>query len=278
MSIWDLDHMTDNYNFNKTTSAYQNAGPGPGGYSWVHVSRFREGSPARADSQDAEHGIRSDSSLDSGNKKDNPNYGAALVASMAVDGQMMRFSPGQSPHVWKKTIKARSGDTGSKRRKVEIVTAYKLILLDGPLSDWKMFVSPLTEMNPSAFLVGARRASQFRTWIIRISGKDNEAYSDDDRNSETLKGEESKGERDVPRDEAAAAAGGEPQDGRRSQAVHDGPAPREPSPTTDHIKFIVRRNLEHILGVCAIPVDVSKPNAWGPIWHGLRGVQPIALT
>lgn len=277
MSIWDLDHVTNELHHNMTTSRYQNAGPGPGGYGWVHVNQLHEWQAASADSRDAGHGNTSDSSLGGGNRKDKPNYGVALVVSMAVDGEMMRFSPEQSPHVWKQTLKARSGDPTSKTQKVEIVTAYKLVLLANPLSDWKNFVSPLKEMNTNAFLMDARRASQFRTSITRISEKDEESYSDDDRNSGTLKSEEGKGEMDIPRDEAAAADS-EPQDGRRSPAVHPQPGQEKPSPAMDHIEFLVRRNLEHILGVCAIPVDVPGPNAGGPVWESLCDVQPIALT
>lgn len=277
VGIWDLDHVTDECYMNVTTLGYQNAGPGPGGYGWVHVSQLHEWHAASADFRDAGHGNTSDSSLGGGNKKDKPNYGVALVVSMAVDGEMTRFSPGQSPHVWKQTLKARSGEPGSKPRKVEIITAYKFVLLAEPFCDWKYFVCPLKEMNPNTFLVGARSASQFRTSITRISEKDEESYSDDDRNSGSLKSEEGKGERDVPRDETAAADS-EPQDGRREPAVPHEPAPEKPSPAMNDIEFLVRRNLEHILGVCAIPVDVPGPNAGGPVWESLRDVRPIALS
>lgn len=281
MSIRDLDHVTDDYEYNKTTPDDQNAGLGPGGFGWVHVNRFSEGSPsARSDFQQSSRKRKSSRSRSTRSERDQANHGVALVVSMAVDGKMIRFNQGQSPHMWTQILKARSRTPGSTSQKLEIVTAYKLVLLDNPLSDWKTFVVPLKKMNPSRFLKEAIAASSWRTSITRISGKDDLAYSYDKRHSETLGDEENKGEAgeaNVSQDELAAVD-------MRSQAesspvVDHEPTAEKTSPTMDHIEFVARRNLEHILGVCAIPVAVREPeDAEEEIWEKLRDVQAIALS
>lgn len=285
ISISDLDHVTNDYEFNKTTSNHENAGPGPGGFGWVHVNRFREGSlGARTESQRSMLVTKSNSSHTGSNRENTePNYGVALAVSMAVNGEVIRFSPGQAPHIWKQTLKARSGTPGGRCQKLEIVTAYKLVLLESPLSDWKTFVVPLKELNPSKFFREAMAVSSFRTSITRISGNDNltHTYADKQR-SETLEDIVSKenqaGLVDVP-ENGTATVGSKPQ-AEPSPAVDHDPTSEKTSRTMDHIEFTARRNLEHILGVCAIPVAVnlSGENAEGSVWENLGNVQPIALT
>ncbi|KAL2278237.1 hypothetical protein FJTKL_14648 [Diaporthe vaccinii] len=281
MSIRDLDHLTDDYEFNKTTSNDQNAGPGPGGFGWVHVNRFREGSPARTECPDASH--EDDSKRVHGNhvEKSQPNHGVALVVSLAVDGKMIRFSPGQSPHIWKQTLKAKSSTSEPTSRTLDIVTAYKLVLLTDPLSDWKTFVVPLKEMNLSRLLSEATAVSSFRTSMARICGNDDLSHSYDRRHSETLEDDENKGEAgmvNVSQDEDATVDS-EPQT-EPSPAIHHEPTLEKTSPVMEHIEFSARRNLAHILDVCAIPVavSVSGENTKGLIWDKLRDVQPIALS
>ncbi|KAK7702862.1 hypothetical protein SLS64_009473 [Diaporthe eres] len=256
MRICDLDHVTDHYEFNETTSDDQNAGPGPGGFGWVHVNEFRKESPgARTNFQHSSHTTKSSSSRSSHNEKDQPNHGVALVVSMAVGGEMIRFSPGQSPHIWKQTLKAKSNTSEPTSRKLEIVTAYKLVLLTDPLSDWKTFVVPLKEMNLSRLLGEATEVSSFRISMPRICGNDDLSHSYDRRHSETLADEENKGEAgmvNVSQDEDATVES-EPQT-EPSPAIHHEPTPERTSPIMEHIEFSTRRNLAHILDVCAIPV------------------------
>ncbi|KAK7722770.1 hypothetical protein SLS63_009165 [Diaporthe eres] len=260
MRICDLDHVTDHYEFNETTSDDQNAGPGPGGFGWVHVNEFRKESPgARTNFQHSSHTTKSSSSRSSHNEKDQPNHGVALVVSMAVGGEMIRFSPGQSPHIWKQTLKAKSNTSEPTSRKLEIVTAYKLVLLTDPLSDWKTFVVPLKEMNLSRLLGEATEVSSFRISMPRICGNDDLSHSYDRRHSETLADEENKGEAgmvNVSQDEDATVES-EPQT-EPSPAIHHEPTPERTSPIMEHIEFSTRRNLAHILDVCAIPVAILK--------------------
>lgn len=282
MRIWDLDHVTDDYEFNQTEPSDQNAGPGPAGFGWVHINHFRKrSSGARADSQQSNHKRKSTSSHSTHTKKDEPNHGVALVISMTLDGKMIKFSPGQSPNVWKQTLKARPSTSGHRSQKLEMVTAYKLVLLEKPLSDWKTFVVPSKAMDPSRFFREAKSVSLFRTSITRISGKDDLAYIFDKRHSETLEGEEIKGEAgrgNLPED-GVATVDIQPQN-ESSPTFDHKPTPENTSPTMEHIEFSARRNLEHILGVCAIPVavHVSGESAEGIVWKKLRGVQPIALS
>lgn len=281
INISDLDHVTDDHEFNKTPPTNQNAGPGPGGFGWVFVNRFREVSPGgQTDSQNSTHKTKSNSSH-SNRKKIESNYGVALVVSMAINGEVIKFSPGQVPHIWKQTLKAKSTTPGVKSQKLEIVTAYRLVLLANPLSGWKEFVVPLKEMNPSKFLREARATSSFLTSITRISGDDGLAHTYDKRHSDTLKDDCNKGQAglgDIFQDGVTPI-------GSNSQteplpAVDQDPTSEKTSQTMDHIEFTTRRNLEHILCVCAIPVEVrvSGENAEGSVWEKLRDVQPIAIT
>lgn len=282
MSIWDLDHVTNDYGFNKTTSDDQNAGPGPGGFGWVHVNEFREESPSTGtNSQSSVHTRKSRSSHSNHNGKDQVDHGVALVVSMAVGGEIIRFSPGQSAHVWKQTLKAKSSTPGSKSQKLEIVTAYKLVLLENPLSDWEKFVIPLRDMDPSRFMREARAFSWFRTSITRISVNHDLDSNYDERNPETLRDEENKRDAGILNVSQDGIATVDSQaETEQPPTIHHESTPEKTSPVMDHIEFAVRRNLEHILGVCAIPVTVhvSEEIAEGVIWQKLRGVQPIALS
>lgn len=282
ISISDLDHVTNDYEFNKTTSNYENAGPGPGGLSWVHVNRFREGSPgARTESQYSMHKARSSKSHGNFNKKNETNHGVALVVSIAVNGNMVRFNTGQFPHIWKETLKAKSNTLGDKSQALEIVTAYKLILLKNDSSTWKSFVVPLKDMNPSRFLREASVIPPLSTSITRISGNDGLTHSYNERHSETQRDKENKGEAgmvNVSQDGDAIVGNHSSKD--PSPAVSRGPTTQNTLPTLDQIELLARRNLEHILGVCAIPVavSVSEQIAEGFVWKKLWGVQPVALT
>lgn len=282
ISISDLDHVTNDYEFNKTTSNYANSGPGPGGFGWVHVNRFREGSlGARRESQRSMHEERSSNSHGNFNKKNETNHGVALVVSIAVNGNMIRFNPGEFPHIWKQTLKAKSNTLEGKSQALEIVTAYKLILVENDSSDWKTFVIPMKVMNPSRFLREANVIPPLSTSITRISGNDGLAHSYDERHSETLKVKENKGEAgtvNVSQDGDATISDRPPN--APSPVVSRKPKTQKTSPNLDQIEFSARRNLEHILGVCAIPVTVhvSREIAEGFIWKKLQDVQPIALT
>lgn len=282
ISISDLDHVTKDYEFNKTTSNYENAGPGPGGFGWVHVNRFREGSPgARTKSPNSMCEEQPRNSQGSCNKKKETHYGVALVTSIAVNGDMIRFNVGQSPHMWKQTLKAKSSTLGGQIQAMEIVTAYKLILLEKASSDWKNFAVPVKDMNPSRFLREASVIPPLSTLITRISGNDGLTQSYGERHSETREDKENKGEAgmvNVSQDENATVGNQPPKD--PSPAVPREPTIQKTSPTLDQIEFSARRNLEHILGVCAIPVavHVSEEIAEGFIWKKLQDVQPIALT
>ncbi|KAK2606669.1 hypothetical protein N8I77_005403 [Diaporthe amygdali] len=279
MCISDLDHVTDNYAFNKITPDDQNAGPGPGGFGWVHLNRFHEGaSGTRTDSPCSSH-RESDRSHYNRINKSQPSHGVALVISVAVDGEMIRFSQGQSSHIWKKVLKARSNTPEGRSHELEIVTAYKLILVADPRSDWKKFIVPLEEMDANRFLREARAFSSFPTSITRTNGRHGSACSDVAPHSETLVSDVKKYEADianVPQD-GVATAPDSGQETEQSPAVDHEPTPKEADSITDHIEFTVRRNLEHILSVCAIPVGASGERDKGLI-DKLRDVQPIALT
>lgn len=284
MSIRDLDHVTDHHKYNKTTPDDQNGGPGPGGFGWVHVNRFREGPSTRTNSQHSSHEKNSNGSHDDCNNKSQPGHGVGLIISMAVGREMIRFEPGKSPHIFKQTLEAKSSTTESSSQKLEIVTAYKLVLLENPLSDWKTFIIPFREMNPSRFPREAPHGSVaplFRTMITRISAEDHPSDNYENHRSGILKDKDNMGEAGMVHvsPDRVPIVGNQPNIDPSSAADHE-PTVGKTSPTMEHIEFAVRRNLEHILCVCAIPVAVRIPeeDAEGVIWEKLCRVEPIALS
>lgn len=255
MRIWDLDHVTNDYAFNQTTPDDQNAGPGPGAFGWVHLNRFHEGAFGTS-------------------------HGVALVISVAVNGEIIKFSKGQAAHMWKQTLKATSDIPEGRSRELEIVMAYKLMLVANPVSDWKNFIIPLKDMDANRFLREARAVPSFHTPITRTNGQDSSAFSDVSRHSETLVTDVKKDKADianVPQDGVAPAPNSELQT-EQSPAIDHEPMPRKANSIMEHIEFTVQRNLEHILSVCAIPVRVSGKRDEDLIWDKLRDVQPIILT
>lgn len=279
MCIRDLDHVSDNHALNETTPDDHNAGPGPGGFGWVHMSRFHEGAPSpRTDSPYSSH-REPDRNHYNRIDKSQPRYGVALVISVAVDGKMIRFSQGQSPHIWKQILNAKSDTPEVRTQKMEIVTAYKMVLVADPVSDWKTFIVPLKEMNANKSLREARAVPSFNVSITRTKGQNGEACSDITQNLEALAPDVKKDEANmanVPQD-GAATADSELQTEQLPAVDHE-PNPGNINSITDHIEFAVRRNLEHILSVCAIPVRVPGERHEGSIWDKLRDVRPIALT
>ncbi|KAG6362407.1 hypothetical protein INS49_010637 [Diaporthe citri] len=138
-------------------------------------------------------------------------------------------------------------------------------------------------MNPSRFLREATAVSLSRTSITRINVRDDPPvdYSHDKRKSETPKDEDNErdaGMLNVSQD-VIPTVDSQPQT-EPSPAMHHEKTPEKTSPIMDHIEFAARRNLEHILGVCAIPVSVhvSEETAKGVIWQKLCDVEPIALS
>lgn len=272
MSVCDLDHVTDHYEFNETTSNQRTAGPGPGGFGWVHVNRFYKGSSgALSDSQHRSYEVSNSSLLNHNRIKS--DYGVAVVTSMAVNGRMMRFCPGECPHTWEEALKATS--------KLEIVTAYRLVLLTSPTCDWKTFLVPLKEMNVNRFLEEAEAVVLFRTPITSVSRKDGAHSKNNEQESGSLKRDDSETEVDIgnvsqggmatveskPQTEPLPAVGHESTLGKTSTIM-------------DRIEFTVRRNLQHILDVCAIPVAgrFTGEDSGDSVWEELRDVQAIALS
>lgn len=278
MRISDLDHVTDNYEFNNTTSNQQNAGPGPGGLSWVHVNRVYEGSPGTQTGSEQSSQKRSSPGGAFIWSKGRSAFGVAAVASIAVNGKMIRFCPAQSPHTWKEVLKAKS--------KLEIITAYKLVLLAIPSYvsydlDWRKFVFPLKEMNTNHFFRGTSAVPLFRTPITRISRTDDFNKEDKKRDPESLKQDDSENEANILNvlQEEVATDERHPQT-KPLPALAPVSTLGKTSPVMDRIEFTVRRNLQHILDVCAIPVGVrlSGADPGDVVWRELNGVQAIALS
>lgn len=280
MCISDLDHVKDNYAFNKTAPDNQNAGPGPGGFGWVHLNRFHEGpSGTRTSSPYSSH-RESGRSHHNRTNKSQPSHGVALVISVAVDGEMIKFNQGQSSHVWKQTLKAKSNTPEERSQELEIITAYKLILVGDPVSDWKNFIVPLKEMDANRFLREARAVPSFPTFISGTNERHDLTCSDVSPHSETMVSDVKEGQADianVPQNGVAIASDSD-QETEQSPAVDHEPTPKKADSIADHIEFTVRRNLEHILGVCTIPVRASGERDEGLVFDKPHDVQAIALT
>jgi hypothetical protein len=154
---------------------------GPNNYSWGFVQQFRH----QQDSGKSAAKCVPDEERDK-------QYAVAVIVSLFIDGEAIR---------WREPTPFEGKCNGNNQ--VEIVTAYRMILLPNSRVKWTNFLIP-------AYAADLNTSLQIDSQAFSLSGV-NVAEDKKDNASE--------------RDEQHAK-----------------------------IKYVVRRNLEHILGVCAIPV------------------------
>lgn len=181
------------------------------------------------------------------------SYGIAVICSVAIDGQRQEFEDSTTPQTWRRTLKglgtSGTSSTSTQPSTLEVTVAYKMEHLKNSESPWDLFMIPWNKMRVGEFL----RESQEQTdHPLRIFVP---APSRD--SPERLQG-----------DWTAPI-------GTLDQAS---PSQRLGSPL-NHLEFTARRNLEHILSVCAIQVTLPTHDiADSSVKMTLANVAAVALT
>ncbi|PVH69762.1 hypothetical protein DL98DRAFT_598382 [Cadophora sp. DSE1049] len=207
MKIRELEYLDPMNEFNEDDIKNYSYLPGPNNYSWVVVHKLAGDRPEPGDEQDA----------------------AAVIVSVFINGEAIQWD---GPHIqppdgpppsneWSEILHAGS--------RIEIVTAYRMILLPKSTAGWKSFLIRPEEANVDAFMRTA--AASFKPFSL--SGID-----------------------------AANCAS---------------------ESTYQNIEFAVRRNLEHILSVCAIPLrgpplERENPAQQHSSQSAFEELVPVALT
>lgn len=222
MMIRDLDHVDGVSSFNKEDKKNHDNGPGPGGYSWVCVHKLpgeEQNSNAPAVASNSRHGI-------------------SVVCSVAINGEVQLFKSTRSAQSW--TLPGNNEqmrEADNQRHAVEVITAYKMQLVDIMNLDWKTQVIPWDRMNVSQFILGGETV---RTRTERI-----------------------------PTNPPVGTPG----------TISP---PKIPGAPHNHLIFAARRNLEHILSVCAVQTTLGAPDdtVAHSLPHALRGskLRAVALT
>ncbi len=141
----------------------------------------------------------------------------AIVVSVFLDGEAMQWTNGSC---WTRTL----GNKSSGKSVMEVTTAYHMMPLNtSKENEWRDFVIPAKWAN-----IHDRLKVPFSDFCL--SGT-----------QEASQHKQDLGERENT--ESPQTSGGNPSG-----------VPSNDSPPTDHIEFVVRRHLEHVLSVCCIPL------------------------
>jgi hypothetical protein len=227
MAIRDLNHLEYREEFQEATS-------GPDDYSRVHGTQ----------------GISS-------NKQEKGGL-VATVVSVYVNGEATKLSPMvENRKTWELTIQAKNS--------VELIVAYKMILLPEQRPDKKNFLVEAEAPDVNKILVDAPRSFTRRP----LPGL---GLSTPTNIPDGILGRENEAEKGV---------GGAAKHG----ATLSGPEGSAPlADSFRHLDFVVRRHLEHILSVCAIPTptpalssnDIANNDMANASDSG--AITPVALT
>lgn len=286
MKIRDLDHLTNDFDSEYFQSEKDyDMRPGPKGYSWTCVRKFREASRAAGQTADdivvgqGQQG-QPESPSDGGQreriKKVKP-YGAAVVVAMMINGNVETFEGGTDPQRWTHFLKSGAGskEDGGGPHVMEVTTAYKMILIGTEQSGWDQMVITAEEMNIDYFL---RNELASLSISLFTAVKEDQAEKKDTR------------EGHPPRSSTNNLKMGRSQDAHKEGDEMYTPLPSLEFPrgvpvnssAKRHIEFMVWRNLEHILSVCAVPITVSLAETKEEDTKELNldwdKIEPIALT
>lgn len=168
----------------------------------------------------------------------------AVAISVFVDGSAIRFeSPNQKPsEMLVKTIR--------RGTSIEVVSAYKMVRLTGSKASWDDIMIPADVADVSKHLHSAsKRFTAFSPCSYEPSGEDH-GQKEGDRSRQRM------------RNWTALVPGGPP---RGLLEIKD----QSVNQSLNHIDFVARRKLEHILSVCAIPLRDPEDE---------KDIVPVALT
>jgi hypothetical protein len=309
-SMWirDLDHMDSAYNFNES---YDNHAQlfGPHNYSWVLT---RELEPAQAiDKTNYEDTGETSDKTETNNEAefkgestdqtvkpmsnqmnintslDAENGRVAIIVSVLQDGQLVKMEPPTNRDsslslICKTTLKGVADGSSidpetrqlkSPSNSTEVVVAYKMIILPSSKADWKNFIIPASAMNVDKILASEPFNDTLN--ISLLSGKQNPDPKSNDGNAQgssniNLTSGDKGPVPDLDQDSNAKEPQKQPQpSGLPDQAEY----------ASSHIEFVVRRQLEHILSNCSIPLKpprLYEDGSFEAYWTG--EAVPIALT
>ncbi|KAF4782917.1 hypothetical protein HER10_EVM0004261 [Colletotrichum scovillei] len=242
--IRDLDYLDRSFRFNENEGKHDQLQTlGPNGYGWVLVHPFKHGTVNKDEKDDPEAfrpnsrsttvsqiGTKAmDSSAPPSPAPEQPDA-VAVVVSIFLDGKAVRWETGNdSRHgdgVTELSVKSLK-----QNGLFEVVTAYKMTHLTRSKAKWDSFLIPPAWADVSKHLASVSFTA-FR-------------LSDHIKPPKDMEEEQSKGFIDRLMRYTSST---------RDTQLHG--LPKDSS--INHIDFVVRRNLEHILSVCVIPFPKSS--------------------
>lgn len=214
IAIRDLDYLDSGNRFNDSYKGYSESF-GPNGFSWVVVHKL---------SSTADDASSTSSNLE-GNDKQPPSGAVAVIISVFLDGSALKWND-RAPS-WEKTLKSRrnTADEGVLST-MEVMVAYKMIFLPSPTAHWQNFTISAASIQVDKFLA-EEPFSDISISTIEVAVDDTTSES----MTPVVKHKPSIRQTSTPRS-----------------------TPSQSTPPSNHIEFVTRRNLEHILSVCAIPL------------------------
>ncbi|KAL1848018.1 hypothetical protein VTK73DRAFT_10214 [Phialemonium thermophilum] len=274
MYIRDLDYLDGGYQFNETTDpADYLHRSGPNGYGWICVHPFRPASAEEAAPAAAAPPPPATTAADKeGNEEETcahaeDLYAVAAVASLFLDGVPLKLNGSvddglslecKGPASWTKTLSARGSEGGSR---MEVTVAYRMLGLPTPQADWRNFVISNDCVEVDEFVASSAppcppgfSISGLQPRIGNERGRRDESSAAGDSGRAGLRilaGDQPRG---------PPPAGGTRDDDEQARSLADPfrppvDVPQATSPR-DHIEFVARRHLEHILSVCAVPISI----------------------
>ncbi|KAI1373906.1 hypothetical protein F4677DRAFT_427594 [Hypoxylon crocopeplum] len=244
MRIRDSDYLDSSHRFNDSYCDYSER-LGPHDYSWILMHDLEHKSEAD-DLDNDMFGEKSDVCIPVKVRDRNlkiESDSVAVVVSIFHNGEALQWT--DEPRWTKKLEGAKS-----KRNVMEVTTAYRMISLPASEVNWKNFLIPV-ELADVDSLLQNTPFSNFCLSMIDICADDH---------TQARKGKE---------------------DGQSIPEYDKSPSgiPDHDSTAGNHIEFITRRNLEHILSVCSIPLK-SKPleSELSRLSEPSESICPVALT
>ncbi|KAH6643260.1 hypothetical protein BKA67DRAFT_665085 [Truncatella angustata] len=247
MWIRDLDHIDPEYKFNEHRDNYTTS-LGLHGYSWVLAHKLEA---SKAD------GISGTEARSETNEIDNikPHVveasSIAVVVSVFLNGKTLKWD---EPDQWKVKLpsKPNTKDSGESLsltpgNAAEIVIAYKMILTPISKAHWRDFLIPASYTNIGELIEKEPVSDISLTSLFCGIGDDTQGNANESRRKDGV--------------DKTMNINSETRPTSPTSPVNDTPLVVNPSGLPSigsspgiHIEYIVRRNLEHILSACAIPL------------------------
>ncbi|KAF3760685.1 hypothetical protein M406DRAFT_353495 [Cryphonectria parasitica EP155] len=211
--IRELDCFDNNHSFNNADSNDEaeaySSRIGPHGYSWVCVHKFPATGAQQNSSTEAGPPSSNQAGEESLESRSSPPFAAATVVTIFKNGEALKF-PGSDPkNPYSWRHNIKPGG------KMELVIAFRLIKLDQSQESWKNFVIPACDADVDKFL----NEEKLQPTDLFISQLRSDNKDSSDNNQE------------------------------KSSTRYTSPVGRFDRSPDNHIEFMVRRNLEHILSL-----------------------------